>query len=351
MGFSSNNQQRITLSQYADNIIQNDCIMFKCLNKENNNPSYHTFINKIFCNYYRVSDASIEMRLYDKEKELHKFLEDDKQLKEIDTYIKKILHSYRAELEDKVNGFLSAKGFQSKVISLNNETLQIIEESDEHRFYSEKHVSKYIRAVIEDYARSNSLKRKRIYYQKTLEILDDCIKKNYIVKIEFWGRKKSHKIKPAFLCEDKFETHLYLAAILCRENKKEKLASYRIDRIKSIHLIRQEPISPDTFSALKNKADTFGIQYLSSEKTQIRIQLTPEGIAKYRQMSFQRPMYSKIEGSKNNIYVFEIPKYQVLVYFFKFGADAIVLEPAELREEFRRMYQKALKGYENSPIL
>ena len=91
-----------------------------------------------------------------------------------------------------------------------------------------------------------------------------------------------------------------------------------------------------------------GIQYLTGVKSRIRILLSPEGIRKYQQYTYQRPSYSSIEGDAKNIYVFNISEYQAQVYFFKFGADAVVLEPKSLRQTFCRLYKKALSKYESS---
>ena len=90
-----------------------------------------------------------------------------------------------------------------------------------------------------------------------------------------------------------------------------------------------------------------GIQYLLNEAdvTHMRIRLSPDGIKHYRQWTFQRPMYSGIEGEEKDIYIFDIPYYQAVVYFFKFGGDAVVLEPDSLRERFRRMYEDAVRAY------
>lgn len=352
MGFSSNTQQRIAWSQRTDNVIQNDCAIFECLSKGSSMPAYHTFINRIFCNYYQYSDASIEARIHEEREKLKNLQGNDDHSEEWERFTDKILLDRRKELEKKVEEAISKESSQSRVISLQKETLQILKNSGESEFYTEKHVSRYIRAVIEDYAAADSLSRKRIYYRNIIETLESYIRNGFAIEIQLKNKAQRYKIKPAFISPDKYETHLYLAALSCGDGDKEKVVSYRLDRIDetSIQPLHKSPISPASRNALEEKVNRIGIQYLIEDKVRIRIRLSARGIKKYKQMTFQRPMYSEIEGEEKNVYVFDIPRYQAQVYFFKFGADAVVLEPETLRGEFRKMYRDALKKYEQDNL-
>ena len=62
-------------------------------------------------------------------------------------------------------------------------------------------------------------------------------------------------------------------------------------------------------------------------------------------MSHLRPRYSEIRD--NNIYVFFCTKDQLEFFFFKFGKDAVILEPKSLAEEFKIKYEDAAKAYGN----
>lgn len=351
MGFSvdkdTNNQQRIGLSQHAEDIIENDCVMFGCLGKRDA-PAYHTFINKIFCSFYPQSDASIERRVHEKRGEL-KRIQGDGGTEELGRFAEKIAEAYREELRQKVKGLLSKEQACSKVISLNGETLRILKGSEESKEYSKKRASKYIRAVMEDYAESDFLTRKKIYYRDIIEKIQGYIQDGSVIRFCRLDGKEEHRVKPVFFRADQYETHLYLAAVVCSENGEERFGSYRIDKIdgKSLECVYRSPVSAAVRTALERKADSVGIQYLLNEAdvTHMRIRLSPDGIKHYRQWTFQRPMYSGIEGEEKDIYIFDIPYYQAVVYFFKFGGDAVVLEPDSLRERFRRMYEDAVRAY------
>lgn len=351
MGFlvdkDRNNQQRIGLSRHADDIVQNDCTMFGCLNKEGV-PAYHTFVNKIFCSFYQQSEVSVERRIHEKRAKLGR-IRGDEDAESLRRFEDKILEAYREELNQRVRELLSRECVCSKVISLNGETLRILKDSEESKAYSEKRASRYVRAVLEDYAASDFLTRKKIYYRDMIEEIQGFIDSGSVIRFRRLGAEEEYIVKPAFFRADQYETHLYLAALVCGEKGEGRCASYRIDKIdqKSLQCVYKSPISAAALAELEKTVDSVRIQYLSNEAdvTHVRIRLSPEGIRRYRQWTFQRPMYSGIEGEKKDIYVFDIPYYQAIVYFFKFGQDAVVLEPDSLRERFRRMYEEALGAY------
>lgn len=350
MGFLCSNQQRITLSPRAVRVILNDCVLFHCLSRDGITPSYHKFINKIFCNYFDRADASIHMRLREKEEALEK-LREPLSSEEIQKFSEKILLKEKERLTAKVNRLLSAECLENKVISLNNPTMQILETSAEDTFYQNR-TSRYLRAVLEEYASADSLTRKKIYYRGILDEIKGYIEAQEVVEIRYHDSDNSFRLKPAFVRADKYENHLYLAGCLYAKQGSSpdgKIISCRIDRIRSMHRVCKSPVSPDTLATLENCSDRFGVQYLASKSSHIRIRLSEHGIDLYKRLSFQRPMYSGIEGDAKDVYVFDIPEYQAIVYFFKFGADAEVLEPVELRERFGQMYREAAGVYGGGP--
>ena len=81
-----------------------------------------------------------------------------------------------------------------------------------------------------------------------------------------------------------------------------------------------------------------GVQFLSYKEQKIVIQLTSEGKKKYAALRYLRPTHS---GVQDNIYTFYCTLNQAEFYFLKFGSDAEILEPAELRERFATAYRTA----------
>ncbi len=344
MGFAYHNQQRIALSAHAARIIEDDSYSFQCYDQKQQKPSYHKFINKIFCNSYDTSDASIYLRIAEKRDELHSLQSSDR-AKAVSSFIDRIIQNETKKLKDHSNCLLSKDKYENYVISLNKKTLNILEASEEGTFYKDR-AALYIRAVLEEYAQLDSMKRKMIYYREIIDDLQKHITNHDMIEISYCNTPVKYRMIPAQIEPDIYRTHLYLAGITVQEQAKTPYVSGRIDRIVSIQYIRAGTVSDTMLSTLKKKIEKNGIQYLKSNHTEIRIQLSPEGVKKYNQLTFQRPAYTRIEDPEKNIYQFDITSYQAMVYFFKFGADAVVLEPEELRNRFHDMYLAALGNYQ-----
>lgn len=342
MGFFGHNQQRIALSHRTATILENDCILFGCMDRQGNKPAMHAFINKIFCSHFDRSDASMEMRLAEKKAYYQRL--DFKHQKEAMHLIDYILKEEKKRLSAKIEELLSATPSTNNAISLNKETLRILEASGEEIFYQNR-PSRYIRAVLEEYASFDSLVRQKIFYRKNIEMLESYARNHAVIEIKTGGRTNSHQIIPVFIRPDIYKTHLYLTGIINQTASDTKPVSYRLDRIDSVQYIRPGTVSLAAIASLEEAIRQKGIQYLASDKSHIRVRLSQEGIRKYQQLTYQRPAFSSIEGIQKDIYSFDIPEYQALVYFFKFGADAVILEPESLKQKFGKMYEEALEQY------
>ncbi len=344
MGFTCHYQQRIALSAHAARIIEDDSFLFQCYDQKHQKPGYHKFINKIFCNSFDTAEASIHLRTAEKRDELC-ILQNSDRTKSVSSFIDRIIQSETTKLESKIDRLLSEDKYVNIVISLNKTTLNILESSEEDSFYKDR-ASLYIRAVLEEYAQLDSMKRKMIYYRETIERLQKHIEKHDMIEISYYDNTKKYKMIPVQIEPDIYRTHLYLAGVTAQEHSKFPYVSGRIDRIASIQYIRTGKVADASRSALKKIIEKNGVQYLKSSHTEIRIQLSPEGVKKYNQLTFQRPAYTHIEDPEKNIYLFDITPYQAMVYFFKFGSDAIVLEPEHLRNRFCNMYRAAFEKYQ-----
>ncbi len=342
MGFLCNNQQRIALSHLAATVLESDCLLFGCMDKSQSKPSMHAMINRIFQNSFDRSDASIEMRIL-RQKETYLDLYGKNLSGEVKNFTDRLLKKERRLLTDKIERLLSAAAFVNRPVSLNNETMKILAASHEDAFYR-THPARYIRAVLEEYASLDSLTRKEIYFRQTIEQLERHARECAVIEIKYVDNPNRYRLIPAFIRPDIYRTHLYLAGFSCQEGACRNPVSCRIDGIETIQYIRPGSPSP-SFRALEKAVKEQGIQYLSGQKSHIRIRLSREGISKYRRLTFQRPPFTSIEGAGKDIYVFDIPEYQAQVYFFKFGRDAVILEPETLKQDFINRYREALAAY------
>ena len=78
-----------------------------------------------------------------------------------------------------------------------------------------------------------------------------------------------------------------------------------------------------------------GPMYMSSEPIDIKVEFTIKGLESLKRQIYMRPAYYEIDKDNRHIYTFHCSKMQIMNYLFKFGWDAKVLEPADLRNEFK----------------
>ena len=59
-----------------------------------------------------------------------------------------------------------------------------------------------------------------------------------------------------------------------------------------------------------------------------------------------RPRIYTINKEDKHVYTFRCTEIQAINYFFKFGWDANVISPIELREKMKSRYYKSFKTYD-----
>lgn len=85
---------------------------------------------------------------------------------------------------------------------------------------------------------------------------------------------------------------------------------------------------------------------MSSEPIDIKVKFTIKGLESLKRQTYMRPTYYEIDKENRHIYTFHYSKVQIINYLFKFGWDAEVLEPEDLRNEVKTRYKRALLSYE-----
>lgn len=79
-------------------------------------------------------------------------------------------------------------------------------------------------------------------------------------------------------------------------------------------------------------------------EAEIHVRFTKAGVYKYRRQTHLRP---PLVREQDDVYVFRCTTAQAEFYFFKFGRDAEILLPVDLRERFKSMYEAAANTYIN----
>ena len=339
------NKQHINLSVYAYEIIQNDMFTF-------NEEKLSHFINSIFGYYYPKADASISLVLNHFRGELSKLLssvpgDKDNQKRVLNRLVSK----KEEELCKHVNSYEKGISFKFWLNKCNFEYLtDKNSECDEDKYYENKR-GKYIKCVLEEYTRLPYIEREKIYFTPFITEIENAIQAENgkrLLKV-ITEKKAVYSVYPYAILNDPLSTANYLVGYSQRyDNPDDELrpCSFRISALKSIKMLKSKSASlrKEKWEDLSKLIASRGVQFLIDREEEILVRLTSSGIHKYYRQSHLRP--TLIEKRNGNVFVFCCTNSQAEFYFFKFGEDAEILFPIELRKKFKSMYQKAANIYQ-----
>ena len=335
----ADNKQRINLSQFACNIINDDMIAF-------GNNQITNFINVIIANFKHESEASISFVL---EKEKQK-LEDslvgyNNSQKEL--IIKSLLTLRKKDLIQKFSSFEKSKSY---IVRLWNETVDYLtdaySECKEDKYYDGK-VGKYLKAIIEDYATRSFQERERIYYYDRIKLINKAISEKRGLSIKLLNGNHFY-IYPYKIASDPMSMYNYLVGYSLNDDEAKKQAtSMRISKIADIKLKGTgKRLTKDDVKSLEETIRKKGVQFLTGSETLVVVQLTEKGKQRFVAQLHLRP--ERIEIRNGNEYVFRCTPAQAEYYFLKFGKDAYIKEPEHLRNRMLKIYEKAYSRYRNN---
>lgn len=359
MGFYENYscKIRINLSSLSKSVMDHDMAAFNVTKPAN-------FINTVFSNYRDSALSSIELTTSNRRNELDRILPDSGDDNGYRTSaIDKLIEYERCTIIDKINSFKQLEPGSSvnnsKVYHINNVNMTFLTDDNscsEDIFYGKDKASVYIKCVIEEYCRLPFIKREHIFKKDVYKAVNDCINENKMFTISqtIDGKTEKLYVYPYKILTDTLSTLSYLACYTKKENEsdsKKVAASFNMARIGTPKILVKSSFefTSKEIEFLENKISLVGVEYLLNkapkENTFIRVKLTNNGIRKFHDSIDSRPHKIETESS-DNIYAFRCSYDQIINYFFPFGRDAIILEPEDLKERFKRKYSNALKNYQ-----
>ena len=325
-------KQRLNLSSYARSVVEMDRSVF------DEDGTLSGFLNRVIGCFRELADASIDVAVEERRHNLTQSGYDG-------ATVEGLVKEYRRRLLEKKESYPQG---ESLTFRLNNKNFSILyDERMESSNYSAP--SKYLKALVEEYARLSPSRREQVYYRDLLEgELQPAVDAGYLLSVSVNGRW--FWVRPYCVTSDLFNSHLYLVGMSRPEGapeSEEQIASFRVTRLAQVRR-RSHPrgrLTADDRRDIEEKIRQVGVQYLIGTGDRICVRLTPKGRREFLQRSYMRPMPERVE---KDLYYFSCTAMQVRNYFLSFGADAEVLEPESLRQEFIRVYREALDLYEKS---
>lgn len=347
---NTENRVSISLSQNAYKIIEMDTLSFMRAS-----GSISGLANKIIRNSVDDSLASINIRI---ENERQKYI-DMFQKAEARAIPQKalslILDNHRQALLKQMTSFAKDRPLQ---IRLQNDTLCLLESSESLDEYVT--MGAYIKALLEVYSLKSPYEREEIFFADTISILKSTLsstKNTSRLKVFYstsTGKNVIYEVKPYKLMADPDKQFHYLIGLskpIKNKNAIFKPTAFRVSRISNITNYAKSHgsgrITKDEINVIKKVLNEKGPQYLMDDIRTFKVLLTPEGVNMFNSIAHMRPIPSTIESgeSESKMLTFKCTDRQIRYYFFQFGGNASIIEPKDVREEFRLEYQQAFQVY------
>lgn len=334
-------KQHLNLSEYAMRVVNNDMFAF-------GEEKLSAFINRVFGFYYPVANASVSRRVNEFADALeHTFAVKYARMdEEVKRRVVEILTKKEAdELMEKAA--VSEKG-QSFKFWLNSENFEYLTERSsecgEEKYYDRRGL--YIKAVMEEYALLPFHERELVYYTPYVESIKEAIKENKRLRV-VTDKDKVLSIYPYRIFQDPLATTSYLIGYSKRydfEDDEKKECSLKISQLKSVRVERSKSgfLKDAEKKSIEKNLNSKGVQFMTGREETVKVRLSEAGEYKYKRLVHLRPSFEKREGS---VFTFNTTLAQAEFYFFKFGCDAEILEPEELRDKFRKMYLDGATNY------
>lgn len=337
-------RQHLNLSELAFEVIENDKAAF--LEKQ----SRQRIINMILQNYMDCADAAIDNTLarYREELSSRLFSIPDEEAKS--SPISCLVDAYRQELLDTATTYPKGRAFKMQLDKANYNSM--MEWKDENGYY-DGIPGRFLKAVIEEYARKTAYEREGILLREIIEELQSCIDSHQLVVITLNGPNHTRQeVRPFSICSDPGCNYHYLVGMTRKAGTAypDRVASYRISRISSVKRShsRSGKISAAQIQEIERKLHDDGVQFLIQDSETISVRLTEQGKKMYESQAHLRPLFSERKKHPDGSwsYTFDCTQMQAEFYFFKFGADAIIEHPSELRDKILKRFLDAVEVYQ-----
>lgn len=200
-------------------------------------------------------------------------------------------------------------------------------------------LSSFYRRLFIAYSKKIKTEREKIIHRHNYKLLMNAVKKELQVCISLdnghiYNNVSVYAIEPA-----KDELFNY---ILCFSDEKNR--TVRLAKIRTVSLLAESAEIPEESQRMFIRQIAAGAQYpiYSTEDEPIKVQLSEKGRELFEKIYLYRPIPTAIEG---DVYIFNCSANQVLYYFTRFGAEALILSPRKIGIYMRNYYHFALKKY------
>ena len=200
-------------------------------------------------------------------------------------------------------------------------------------------LSSFYRRLFIAYAKKLKNEREKIIHKQNFVLLASAAKQGLQICLSLENGRVYEDVSVYAVAPAKDELFNYALLYSDKKNRTVRLA-----KIKTVSLLAKRAEIPESAKHLFVRQIEAGAQYpmYSTDNEPIRVQLSAKGRELFEKIYLYRPTPVAIEG---DVYVFACSANQVLYYFERFGAEALIISPKKLGIFMRNYYYFALKKY------
>ena len=352
---NTEHKQSINLTSYAESILKEDLELFAP------DQTATGFLNDIIERYCDIADASIHTAILRQRARLIHALDQDLTLSaeltdgQKESVIRLLDSETEYRLLDKGPLYESGRTFTFR---LNNRNYEHFFNDDSLDWpdadYYNGYFSRYLKAIVEEYCQLPLFRREEIYFREFIETIETAIASARMLRVEMISPltgRETWDVRPFGIQPNASHLYHYLIGKSVEAGglrKNEKIASIRLCRIRKLTILSKKTSRSGMLSAaekkeIRQKISNNTVAFLIGEEEEIVVRLSKIGEKMYKNTLFLRPIIQKIDES--GCYHFQCTRMQARQYFIRFGAEAEIISPPDLRKEFADMYKKASGVY------
>lgn len=346
-------RQHLSLSATAWAVLQDDRQDF------GGGRSWAGILNYVFAVYRDKADASISVAVERRREQLEEQLGGVVSPAARDAVLDRLMEVYAGELAEKAMSD-GAVAQQKEVFKfrLDRDNYAFREQwldSPDAQYYGGR-FSRYLRAVLEEYAAKTVYQREAIYFDPQMRLIQASAANGELLRIRL-KKGSEFEVRPYGVLGDRQETYHYLVGLSRPDGTREpeKEYNFRLSNIVKLEVSFRrsgrltEKERTDIESSIRGK----GVQFLVQQRETIRIRLTEDGRQNYGRQLHLRPAARERAEVDDGLYrweyTFYCTEFQAKAYFLKFCGEAKVVEPQSLRDTLAQEYRSGLRACGEEP--
>lgn len=343
-------RQHLSLSATAREVLEDDRQDF------GDGQSWAGILNHVFAAYRDTADASISVAVERRRAQYEEKLVGVAAPAVRKAVLEALLADYTEELIKKAakNGAAppNEESFKFRLDRDNYAFREQWLDSPDAQYYGGR-FSRYLRAVLQEYAAKTVYQREEVYFAEQLRLIQTSAANGELLRIRLKDGRE-FEVRPYGALSDRQETYHYLVGMACRDGKRdaEKIACFRLYNLVVLKPSKKRSgrLTKEECKEIEDRIRAVGVQFLLQQQETICIRLTEKGRQNYGRQLHLRPAARKRvevdDGPYRWEYTFNCTEFQAKAYFLKFCGDAKVVAPQSLRKQFADEYRSGLNAYQ-----